>query len=105
MITGKLRHKVEVLRATETRGTAGSAVPTWARLSYRWCEIQPLTGREYFYAQQVSSDITHKVTMRYYEGLTPNDRLKYGTRVFEIDSVKHVYETGKETVLMCKEVI
>jgi SPP1 family predicted phage head-tail adaptor len=74
-----------------------------------WGKIEPLTGREYNQAQQMQSNVTHKITTE----LLPQNkgpansrmRLKHGTRTFEVQSVVNVNERSRELEWMCTEVV
>jgi SPP1 family predicted phage head-tail adaptor len=103
MRAGELRHKVELQRADETQDEFGAASIEWQFLAYRWASIVPLTGREYMLAKQANAEITHAVTIRTFAGLTPKDRVVYGTRVFSIISVADFEERRREMVLSCTE--
>lgn len=102
---GALRHTVEIWEETETRDAAGGVVKTWSKKATRKAAIEPLKGREFFEAQQLGAEITHKVTMRYYDGLDSTDhRLRFGTRVFNIMAPPiNVDERNWKHLLMCKE--
>lgn len=103
MKAGKLRHRVTIQTATENQDSFGQAVKTWDDTATRYASIEPLTGRELFNAVQVQPDVSHRVTLRHYEGLTPANRLKFGARYFEIKSVLNTEERGLETVALCVE--
>lgn len=89
MQSGPLRHRLEIQTVTETRDSYGGISQAWTTLETRWANIQPMSSRELWQAQQAQSQATHKITMRYYSGLTEKHRLKVsgGTRVFNIASV------------------
>lgn len=105
MNIGDLRHKVTIQTKSVTRGTAGQEVETWADTATKWASIEPLTGREYWQAQQINAEMTSKITIRYYFGLTTTNRIKFGTRCFDILSVQNIKERNEFMVLMCKEVV
>ena len=105
MRAGKLRHRVAIQAATETRNERGGIDETWTTEQTRWASVEPLIGREYMDGKQVNADVSHKVRFRWFSGLTPSKRLLFGTRVFGIDSVLNPDERNKELVVMCKEKI
>jgi SPP1 family predicted phage head-tail adaptor len=78
MRAGLLRHRVQVQSPTGTQDEYGQAVLGWTTLGARWASVEPLMGREMWQAQQVQADTTHKVTLRYFDGLTPRYRLVEG---------------------------
>ncbi|MCA9312662.1 MAG: phage head closure protein [Phycisphaerales bacterium] len=104
---GKLRHRVTVQRATEERDSYGQPVQTWSDIGRVWARIRPLSGREYIAARQVQADLTHEVTIRPFDGLTPKDRLEFtrnnSTRVLNIDSIADDEERGRFVILRCIE--
>jgi SPP1 family predicted phage head-tail adaptor len=100
---GRLRHRIAIERVTETRDTDGSVIETWSTYATVQASIDPLSGREYFAAQSVQADLTHRIVMRYLSGIVPKMRVKYGSRIFDILSVINVSERNGELQLMCRE--
>ncbi len=108
MRAGRLRTRVEVQRiADHERDKHGGIKPSWTTIALRWASVVPLNGREYWSAQQVQSDVTHGVEMRFFEGLTSKHRLRllHSQRVLNIKSVIDVEERHREMQLMCVEVV
>lgn len=103
MISGRMRHPVDVQQVIETRSGAGEVIRNWVTKDTVWANIWTPTGREFVEAQQVAADVTHKVRMRWYDGLTPSHRLQHDGRVFNIRSVANIRERGKEHELVCSE--
>jgi len=103
MRAGNLRHRLQIQTASETRGTQGSVSRTWQTDETVWGSIEPLSGRELLAAQQVDSEITHRVIVRGYPGLTSASRLKHGARILKIKSILNKEERGEEMELLCGE--
>lgn len=99
----QMRDRVTIQSRTQTRDTRGGTVDTWAEVAEVWARVEPLSGREFWQAQQAQAQTTHKVTIRYYDGLTSTHRLLYGSRVLNIDSVIDVESRKREHQLLCKE--
>jgi SPP1 family predicted phage head-tail adaptor len=72
-----------------------------------WGSVEPLTGRELLLAQQVSAEVTIRVTIRYDSGntVTPQHRIIIGSRTLEIVYVGNPEERDKQLILMCKEIV
>lgn len=100
-----LHHVVHIQHHTVTRDVFGAEVRTWATVATIRASIDPLSGREYFQAAQAQAETTHKLTIRWYEGLTTKHRILFGTRILEIQSVLVPEEKRQWMVLMCKEQI
>lgn len=103
--SGSLDKRVTLQSATSPRDASGQPVPTWSNVAVVWAAIAPIRGREYFAAQQVSAETTHKVTIRYREDVSPKWRVIYSDRIFRIESVIDPLERHESLELMCVEVL
>lgn len=102
---GKLRHRVTLQELVKTDDGYGGIVETWQDVATVWAAIEPLRGNERYTAQQVQSELTHKVTIRYRAGIKPQMRILYGNRVFDIEAVIDVDERHRWLELLCSEVV
>lgn len=102
---GRLRQVITVKQlASETFNADGSVTRAYtAGTSWR-AHVVPLSGREFIEAKQIGSELTHRVTMRFFDGLTPKDQIVFDSRALEIDHVINVEEFGVMTIALCKEV-
>lgn len=84
MQAGTLRHRLTLQQASETTDAHGETLKTWGTLATVWGRVEPLRMREYLEAQQTTAQSTHRVTIRYREGITPLHRVLHRERVFEV---------------------
>lgn len=109
MKIGKLRHRVTIQKLISTPDGGGGSTKTWIDDATVWAAIEPLRGGERYVAQQVQSELTHKITMRYREGIKPQMRIKYKDRIkdriFEIWSVIDIDERRIWLEMLCSEVV
>lgn len=105
MQAGKLRHRVELQRASIAPDSHGDQVKTWSTLAEAWASIEQLSGREFLQASQVASDVTVRIRIRGRSDitLTPKDRVKFGERLFDIRHALDWGDRGVETQLLCTE--
>ena len=103
MDIGKLRHRIEIQNYTTTKDGIGHPVKTWATRDTVWAWIRPMSGREIMNAQQPVGEITHKVTIRYHATIVVTDRIKFGTRYFDINFIGNYDERNEFMEIMCKE--
>lgn len=106
IFAGKLRHRVTVqqlVAGSPPQTASGQPDTSWQDFITVWASIEPLNGRELFAAQEHHAEITHRVRMRYHEGITPLMRLTYRERYFAIFSVIDTELRRKELQLMCSE--
>jgi SPP1 family predicted phage head-tail adaptor len=109
--TGALRERLVVQTETETQDTTGEPIRSWqaSSIGTRWGRIRPLRGRELFQAGQVDARITHEITMRYAQGITPKMRIAYTdprtavVRIFDIESIATIDERRHTMTLYAVE--
>lgn len=102
---GKLRRRVTLQELVKTDDGYGGTIETWQDITTIWAAIEPLRGNERYTAQQVQSELSHKVTIRYRTGIKPQMRLLYKDRIFEIEAVLDVEERHQWLELLCSEVV
>ena len=78
---------------------------TWKDILSTWANINPISGKEYYSAETINSDLTHKIRLRYRKGITPDMRVIYNDRIFYIISVINEHEKNTMLQLMCRELI
>lgn len=100
MDPGKLNHRI-----TFQIQNLDSEEEEWNDIVTTWASINPISGREYYQAETINSDLTHKVRLRYRKGITPDMRILYKDRIFNIVSVINEYEKNAILQLMCRELI
>jgi len=105
MQAGRLRHRINLQVNTPTRDATGGRVDSWATYATVWAAIVPLQGMELIRAQELSADINIRVEIRYNAAVTPDDRVLYGTRQMDINSVINPEERDRNMFLMCKELV
>lgn len=103
------RHRVTVQRLTVTgKDEFGADIIALVPVATVHATIQPLTGREFFDAQQTAAQADIRVRLRTHPdlvGLKAKDQILFGTRVLDIQSVVNVNERGAEYEIMAKELV
>lgn len=70
-----------------------------------WAAVEPFRGREYWNNQQVQGEATHKIVMRHRSGITPANRVLWGSRVFNVIEALNPDERSISIEIMAKEVV
>lgn len=100
-----MRHKVSLLNPAKSQAGTGQEIRDYpAAEGTIWARIEYLTGREAEIAQQISAESTHKITIRYNADVTPESRIQFGTRIFEIVAINNPEEKNEQQILTCKEI-
>lgn len=84
MRRGRLRHRALLQTPTEAEDDYGEEGATWSTGVAVRCDIEPLSGRELETARAISSELTHKITMNYREGMTHKQRLLHRSIYYDL---------------------
>jgi SPP1 family predicted phage head-tail adaptor len=103
MKIGDLRYRVVLQKKEITEDELKQQSETWVDIATVWSAIEPLSGREYFSAGQANAEISAKITIRYRKDVTPDTRVVFYNRIFEVLSVINPKERRESLVLMCRE--
>lgn len=93
---GMLHDYVTIQRNTPTQGDSGELVDSWAALYTAWANIRASIGDE----QQV----IYTIRIRYLD-ITHNDRITFGSKIFNILSVLDRDGQQRELVLQAREIV
>ena len=99
---GRLRERVTIQNATETRNAMGETTQSWGTFAERWASVQGISAREFLLSGQQQTEITHRVRLRYVDGLTSTMRILWRGRVLEIASALE-HNNRSEHELLCTE--
>lgn len=99
-----MRHKITIKQPTASQNDYGENIETWSDFATNvWASVEPMVGKEYIAAQQIQSEATVKIRLRYLAGIKPTFKVYFGSRILTIDSVINYKEQNREILLMCKE--
>ena len=106
---GKMRSRITVQSFTGKTDSFGDPRQDddsqWEDVATLWAAIDPISGKEFYAAQQSQSVVSHKVRCRYRDGLTTAMRIKYGSRLFKILSIIDWEERHESLLIMCQELV
>jgi SPP1 family predicted phage head-tail adaptor len=106
MNPGELRHRITIQKLVNTQDTFGQPLEQWPNVVTVWASVKPIVGKEFFAAETVNSEVTHKIKIRYRAGITPDMRVKFKNRYFQIIGPPINYkELNTELQLMCRELV
>lgn len=105
---GELRQRITILRPTGTQSATGGTVagtPETVAADLPAAVESTVLGTEAIQAGQVLANVTHRIRLRYREGITPWMTVTCNGRTFQILSVIDVDERHLDTWLACAEVL
>ena len=88
--------------------TFGGAPATWTDVATVWARIEPITGRELMAAQAISTEVSHRITLRYQAAwANPKSvasyRGIYATRVFNFHASMNPGEMNEAISILASE--
>lgn len=103
---GRLNKYVSLYAAVETINDYGEKTKAWTDCYLQcWAAIEPLVGREYLSGQQVTTNKQVKIVLRYDSGITPEHRIYWDARWFEINTIIDPTEKKEFLELMTTEIV
>jgi len=103
MNAGRLRKKIEIWRYTPVDDSLGGKVNKLQLFHAVYGEIIPMRGNSYLEYYKESHELIYKITMRFFEKLSPADILVYHGRQFAINSIINIGEMNYMQEIMCTE--
>ena len=98
-----LRHRIEIQSLVKTADDQGGFVSSWTTLMTIWAKIDNITGQESIFAQRLDANYDHKILIRNAVGITPEMRIVFDNRKFQIHSVVRLGERRFFTEILAKE--
>lgn len=108
--SGKLRHRVQIVKPTLAQDTTGGWTVNQDTIVLEcWATIEALTGVEKFAAHEFTSNVTHSIWIRHPRSAIPGGiqakmQVWFDTRQFQVESVLNPDERNKMLQLLCVEV-
>ena len=103
MRSGTLRHRITIQESTEVSDGMGGFMTVFSDTLEAWAAIWPLTAKESLDAMKLELQVTHKIRIRYRSGITAKNRIKFGTRYFNIISLINYEERNKQLDMLALE--
>lgn len=106
MIARSLRHLITFQKIGTTKNDFGEIEEgNYQDFKQVWASISPVSGRESFLSNANYSTVTHKVKIRYLDGLDASMQIAYKNRIFLIKYFTNFGELNKEMEILCEEQI
>ena len=108
---GKMRHKLKLQTRTRTADGGGGAASTWSTSTNIFGNIQPRTGSERFFGEQLEERKSHIITIRHRRDVTHANRLVYEywvqgkkyTRTFNVQRTINRDSRDRFLDILCEE--
>lgn len=89
---------------TDTDDGEGGFAKAWAdSASYYWAAVLPMRATQIYNFKSVNVEATHMVKIRGLNSIDESQRIRFGTRIFEVLTVEDVQEREFVKWVMVKE--
>lgn len=106
MGAGKYNKRITIQSKTTTYNSYNEPIETWADKTTIWSAITTTGGSEFYAAQKLNVETSAVFTIRFINGITALDRIKYGSKIYEIlGSPNNLNGKNKELQISAKEVV
>jgi SPP1 family predicted phage head-tail adaptor len=93
---GPLRDRVSLQSQSTILNSNGDQVKIWTEFAQVWADIHPMSAREFSSAQQMTSNMMGRITIRYRADVNASCRIVKGTTVYNIVGALPDPDTGSE---------
>jgi SPP1 family predicted phage head-tail adaptor len=87
MIIGRMHDRITITSPTEAYSPSGETTLSWETFAEVWANVEGLSSRDILQAQQANVIATHRIRIRYLEGVTHLQRIEYRGKTMELASV------------------
>lgn len=108
MRAGTLNRLIDIQHQVASKDSFGGETFGWATLKSVYAGIEALSGNELMAAMSFSTDVSHRITVRYDDifsdpRVTATYRVQYGARIFNVEAGLNLDEGNRTLQLICSE--
>lgn len=102
-LASQMQHYVTIQAKVSTTDGEGSFSENWQDVKTVSAAVLPMKATQQFQYKSINVDATHLVKIRGEIAVTEQNRIKWGTRYFEILTIEDIQERGVFKMLTCLE--
>lgn len=95
-----LRHQIEIRRRTRQKDGRGGYTDDWAQIARPWAEVISRDGKESMAEHVMQGVSSYRIRIRYREGISTNDQVRYGALELNITSAADPDGTREQLVII-----
>ena len=103
---GSLRNLISIEQSSTTPDSFGQPLNTWTAVLQTRAAINFVNNREIYQADQLTEQVSHKVTIRWPGGLVsivPGMRVVFGSHVYKVQAVNNVQQRNRVLEILVLE--
>lgn len=99
-----MRHYVTIQEIVRTKDGIGGFNESWEDVISVFSSVEPIMAKQQYEYRSINVDATHRIKMSGLVEINEKQRIKFGTRNFEILTIEDIQERQFLKVITCKEV-
>lgn len=100
---GELKRRITLQKPVKTEDEGAGKRVNYQAVADVWAAIEPISSREFFFAQQGRAEVTHKIHIRFRTDVKNNWRVRFGTAQYLVDSIIDIAGERRFLELLCHE--
>jgi SPP1 family predicted phage head-tail adaptor len=104
--SGRLNKRLAFYVPVRSSSSGGAVTEVLGDAAFTaWGALWPVAAAEQVKNSREGMDITHRIQIRYRDGVTHDMVVKYGDRVFDIESIINPEETNHRLDILAREAV
>lgn len=100
---GELNRRVNIRRRVDVPALDSGLDQTFPESMPRWAKIEPAGSAVYAGSVQIDDTVTHRITVRYLDGLSNAHEIVHGDRVYRVKRITDMNGARRFTVIEAEE--
>ena len=100
---GSMREQITIQSLGTSRDSGGGISSNYSDSQTISASIKPLNGKEVYKQGKLQDHVTHEIMIRHNSSVTAKNRIKIGTRFFNIRSVINLDEISRYMKILAEE--
>ena len=100
MKIGRMRYRIDIEEFSISKNQNGFPIKTWNTVCTIWADVVPVSGKELLNSGQIVSEVTHKIYIRYRDGINTDMRVRHEDKYYNIISVLGDKRSGMLTLMV-----
>lgn len=108
----KLNHRIKFQSLARTADGQGGWTEVWSDYTppnhsapEMWAEIKPVSASERYFSQRIEMNTTHKICIRWCDGITQEMRIIFESRIFQVKGVRREDENRWHLLIDAQELV
>ncbi|GAC1333148.1 MAG: hypothetical protein NVSMB26_13850 [Beijerinckiaceae bacterium] len=101
---GAMRQRLALDAPVEASDASGALQRTWSNVGDVWGQITPASSTDRFVADRQEEAVTHRILIRWRDGMQGEMRFRLGARTFLVHSLFDPDERKRVLICRCEEI-